>query len=192
MALLTLLFVYFCYQLFKQFGWSIYKRIGADIEQQEKYFALLGITNRKFIGYVIHIILTVLLIPGLFLARFGVISENKQVMLCFLFTQVVMVLDFLLILVDSAGSWVFWNLAVCLAIVLCVATILLSVMVSRNFGKGLKPYMQRLFIDENDKKGRADHSNHGALLHKKEDWLIDEDEDYVMTSTQNATIFHKV
>lgn len=78
---------------------------------QEKYYSLWGITNRKFIGYVIHIVLTVLLIPGLLFARHGVITENKKVMIFFLVTQIIMGLDFILILVDSAGSWVFWILA---------------------------------------------------------------------------------
>lgn len=75
---------------------------------QEQYYAFFG---RKLVGYVIHIILTILLIPGLFLARYGVIHENKQVMLFFLVTQAIMGLDFILIMVDSAGSWVFWMLA---------------------------------------------------------------------------------
>ncbi|KAI8359173.1 hypothetical protein BD560DRAFT_405521 [Blakeslea trispora] len=207
MTILALVFIHLCYKLYKQFGWNIYKRIGADIKQQarfrlaqvyllilkldaffhfvlcvfytvimtqEKYYTLLGSVNRKFAGYVIHIILTILLIPGLLLARFGVIKENKQVMMAFLVTQCIMALDFILILVDSAGSWVFWNLAVCLAIGLCIATFILSIMVQRNFGKGLRPYMQRLFVDESEKQQQA--ANDGTLL-KKQDWLIDEDEE---------------
>lgn len=78
---------------------------------QEKYHTLLGITDRKFIAYIIHIVLTVLLIPGLLFARYGVITENKKVMIAFMVTQVIMCLDFILVLVDSAGDWVFWNLA---------------------------------------------------------------------------------
>lgn len=143
LSLFSFIFVYLCWKLYKQFGWSIYKRIGADINQQkrfrlaqlfllslkvdaffqlilcvfygvvmtqEKYYAL-AFTDKKFIGYIIHIILTVLLIPGLFLARHGVITENQTVMIIFLVTQVAMGLDFILVLVDSAGDWVFWNLA---------------------------------------------------------------------------------
>lgn len=75
---------------------------------QEHYYNLSG---RVFVGYVLHIILTILLIPGLFLARYGVIHENKQIMLSFFVTQIIMGLDFILIMVDSAGSWVFWMLA---------------------------------------------------------------------------------
>lgn len=37
MFILSILFMYLCYKLYKQFGWNIYKRIGADIEQQCKY-----------------------------------------------------------------------------------------------------------------------------------------------------------
>ncbi|CEP12030.1 hypothetical protein [Parasitella parasitica] len=197
MFLFSILFTFLSYKLYKQFGWSIYKRIGADIEQQsrfrltqifflilkldaffhfvlcvfyavvmsqEKYYSLWGIINRKFIGYVIHIVLTVLLIPGLLFARHGVITENKKVMVACLVTQLIMGLDFILILVDSAGSWVFWILAV------------LNILVSHNFGMGLKPYMQRLFIDENDKSHNQSGNDAGLL--EKNEWMIDEEEDY--------------
>lgn len=83
----------------------------AVVMSQEKYYSLWGVTNRKFIGYIIHIVLTVLLIPGLLFARRGVITESKTIMMVFLVTQIIMGLDFILILVDSAGSWVFWILA---------------------------------------------------------------------------------
>ncbi|KAG2215629.1 hypothetical protein INT46_006233 [Mucor plumbeus] len=222
MFIFSVLFMYLCYKLYKQFGWNIYKRIGADIEQQsrfkltqiffmilkldaffhfvlcvfyavvmtqEKYYSLWGITNRKFIGYVIHIVLTVLLIPGLLFARHGVITENKRVIIFFLVTQIIMGLDFILILVDSAGSWVFWILAVCLAIILCISTIVLSILVSRNFGKGLKPYMQRLFIDENDKSYNQPGTNNAALL-KTNEWMIDDEEDYPMGYTNKPNSVH--
>lgn len=80
------------------------------VMSQEQYYDY-AFTDKHFIGYIIHIILTVLLIPGLLLARQGVITENKKVMITFSVTQVVMCLDFILVLADSAGSWVFWNLA---------------------------------------------------------------------------------
>lgn len=144
MTLISIAFIFLCWKLYREFGWNIYKRIGADIEQQkrfrlaqifllnlkvdaffqlvlcvfyavvmsqEKYYELMGTLNRKFIGYIIHIILTVLLIPGLLYARYGVITENKTVMIAIIVTQCIMCLDFILVLVDSAGSWVFWNLA---------------------------------------------------------------------------------
>lgn len=78
---------------------------------QEKYYSLWGTTNRKFVGYIIHIVLTILLIPALLFTRHGVITENKNIMIVFLVTQIIMGLDFILVLVDSAGSWVFWVLA---------------------------------------------------------------------------------
>lgn len=83
----------------------------AVVMSQERYYALWGQVDRKFIGYIIHIVLTVLLIPGLLFARYGVITENKTVMIIFIVTQVIMCIDFILVLADSAGSWVFWNLA---------------------------------------------------------------------------------
>ena len=116
----------------------------AVVMSQEKYYTLWGITNRKFVGYIIHIVLTVLLIPGLLFARYGVITENKTVMIIFIVSQIIMCMDFILILVDSAGTWVFWNLAgkegerevkkiiiltslvsalVCLAILICIVSL---------------------------------------------------------------------
>jgi hypothetical protein len=78
---------------------------------QEKYYALWGITTRKFVAYIIHIVLTLFLIPGLVFARHGVITENKSIMIVFLVTQVIIGMDFALVLVDSAGSWIFWIVA---------------------------------------------------------------------------------
>ncbi|KAG2209412.1 hypothetical protein INT47_008254 [Mucor saturninus] len=216
MAIFAFIFMYLCWKLYKQFGWSVYKRIGADINQQkrfrlaqlfllnlkvdaffqlvlcvfyavvmsqEKYY-LFAFSERKFIGYIIHIILTVLLIPGLLFARHGVITENKKVMITFSVTQVIMCLDFIFILVDSAGNWVFWNLAVCLAIVLCISTIVLSALVPRNFGKGLKPFMQRLFESEDKKK---ENQNDNSLLKPGNEWLIDDEEDYPLSYTKSNT-----
>ncbi|KAL0139854.1 hypothetical protein V8B55DRAFT_1501966 [Mucor lusitanicus] len=158
----------------------------AVVMSQEKYYSLWGVTNRKFVGYIIHIVLTVLLIPGLLFARRGVITESKTIMMVFLVTQIIMGLDFILILVDSAGSWVFWILAVCLAIVLCISTIVLDILVCRNFGKGLKPYMKRLFIEENDKPQYQTGGNNAALL-KTNEWMIDDEDDYPMAQTNKPS-----
>lgn len=163
MSLLSLIFTYLCYQLYKQviailiihlslthsffffqFGWNIYKRIGADIQQQhrfkltqifflllkldaffqlvlcifytvvmsqEAYYAMWSVDKKKFVGYVVHFVVTALLIPALLLARHSVITENKAIMGLFQASQIIMIVDFIVVLVDSAGSWVFWILA---------------------------------------------------------------------------------
>lgn len=70
---------------------------------------------------------------------------------------------------------------------------------SRNFGKGLKPYsklqiltpslecplslsllVKRLFTDELNEKQTTDLPSGQQGLLKKDDWLIDEEEDYPM------------
>ncbi|CEG64585.1 hypothetical protein RMATCC62417_01529 [Rhizopus microsporus] len=206
MALFSFIFVYLSYQLFKQFGWNTYKRIGADIQQQERfrlaqiffmflkldaffqlvlcifytvvmsqeqYFALWSIDRKKFVGYIIHIVLTAMLIPALLVARYGVIAENRTVMAAFQVTQIIVIMDFVLVLVDSAGTWIFWILAVCVAIALCIVTIVISFLVAKNFDKGLKPYMQRLF-DSNEENDKQDKGN----LLRNEEWLIDDEDDY--------------
>ncbi|KAG1301042.1 hypothetical protein G6F64_012154 [Rhizopus arrhizus] len=173
MSLLSLVFTYLCYQLYKQFGWNIYKRIGADIQQQhrfkltqifflllkldaffqlvlcifytvvmsqEAYYAMWSVDKKKFVGYVVHFVVTALLVPALLLARHSVITENKAIMGLFQASQIIMIVDFIVVLVDSAGSWIFWILAVCVAIFLCFVTVVVGVLVSQNFDKGLKPY----------------------------------------------------
>lgn len=143
------------------------------VMSQEQYFALWSIDRKKFVGYIIHIVLTALLIPALLVARYGVIAENRTVMVAFQVTQIIVIIDFVLVLVDSAGTWVFWILAVCVAIVLCVVTIVISFLVAKNFDKGLKPYMQRLF-DSNEENDKQDKGN----LLRNEKWLIDDEDDY--------------
>ncbi|KAG1229287.1 hypothetical protein G6F68_019399 [Rhizopus microsporus] len=99
-----------------------------------------SVDKKKFVGYVVHFVVTALLIPALLLARHSVITENKAIMGLFQASQIIMIVDFIVVLVDSAGSWIFWILAVCVAIFLCFVTVVVGVLVSQNFDKGLKPY----------------------------------------------------
>ncbi|KAI9281109.1 hypothetical protein BY458DRAFT_264404 [Sporodiniella umbellata] len=204
MAILSIVFSVLCYELYKQFGWNVYKRIGADIQQQhrfhltqifflllkldaffqlvlcifytvvmsqEQYYAAVDTDRKKFVGYIVHLVVTLLLIPALLIARQGVIAENKMFMGLFQVSQLIVIVDFIIILADSPGSWIFWILAVLVAIVLCIATIITGFRVSRNFDKGLKPYLQRLFDANvnNDDQNRLDPS-------KPQEWLIDDEE----------------
>ncbi|CAO3691326.1 unnamed protein product [Rhizopus stolonifer] len=202
-ALLSIVFAYLCYQLFKQFGWNIYKRIGADVDQQsrfqlvqvlflllkldaffqlvlcvfyavvmtqEQYFSMWDINRKKMVGYIVHILITLVLIPILLCARHGVISENATTIALFQVAEIIMVFDLVLVLVDSAGTWIFWILAVCVAIVLCIATIIFGFLVAQNFNEGLKPHLQGVFESNGDKDI---HNEENPL--KKEEWLIDEE-----------------
>ncbi|KAI9321279.1 hypothetical protein BX666DRAFT_1900427 [Dichotomocladium elegans] len=112
---------------------------------QEGYHKRNGAT---ITWYVFHLILTVLQFPTPFVGRQGLRTEETRYMALFLTMHGLLVIDFVIILQQSAGSWVFWVIAVCLAIVLCIVSICLGSLVTQNFNKGLKPYVQRLF-DEN-------------------------------------------
>ncbi|KAI9285892.1 hypothetical protein BC943DRAFT_322022 [Umbelopsis sp. AD052] len=178
MAILTLIFAYLCRKLALQFGWNIYKRIGADLSMQKRYriyqFFILNLkldaffqfvfsvfwlivmvqsgyqngTAASVVWFAIHIILTLLLLPTFFFARYGARTERPIIMWLYLALQVLILVDFCIILQQSTSTWVFWVLIVCVSIILSVTTIVLTILLTRNFGQGLKPHIQRLF-DEN-------------------------------------------
>ncbi|KAI8374567.1 uncharacterized protein BYT42DRAFT_576775 [Radiomyces spectabilis] len=175
MAALTGIFAYLCVKLLQEFGWNVYKRIGADITLQERFrtaqlfllnlkldaffhtvfciFWLVIMTQENYMKksqaglawYVLHWLLTLGLVPAPFVARYGLMSEKPKVMMAYQTFQVLVAVDFIVILQQSASSWVFWVLAVCLAIFLSICTIILAILVTRNFDKGLKPHFQHLF-----------------------------------------------
>ncbi|KAI7875515.1 hypothetical protein K492DRAFT_113896, partial [Lichtheimia hyalospora FSU 10163] len=94
--------------------------------------------------YILHFLLTALQFVIPFVGRHAIRTEQPKWMNFFLFAHVLMVADFVVVLQQSIGSWVFWVFAVCLAILLSIITIVLAMMVTRNFGKGLKPYGKAL------------------------------------------------
>ncbi|CAG8477999.1 176_t:CDS:2 [Dentiscutata heterogama] len=81
--------IFFGYKLYGEFGWNIYKKIGAGINTQVDFFLLLGfqILNLVFLyGDAAHNIHTIIIqsvfvaivIPTLGLGLWGVRSENKK------------------------------------------------------------------------------------------------------------------
>ncbi|KAI8330424.1 hypothetical protein BC941DRAFT_475533 [Chlamydoabsidia padenii] len=197
---LTCVLGYLCRQLLLQFGWNTYKRLGADIKLQERFlraqvfllilkldaffhmvfsaFWFVVMTQEGYfqrdtpalIWYILHLLLTLIQIPSLFGARYSIRTELPGVMIGFLVIQSLIIIDFLIILQQSATSWVFWVLAVCLAIILSIVTMVLGAMVVRNFDKGLKPHIQRLF-DENYRERFRN------TTQKNNSWVIDDDDD---------------
>ncbi|ORY95915.1 hypothetical protein BCR43DRAFT_525553 [Syncephalastrum racemosum] len=206
MAFLTCVFAYLCTKLLRQIGWNVYRRLGADPKLQARFrlcqIFLLSLkldgffqlvfsifwfvvmtqegyqygTRAAVAWYVLHLFLTLVQFPAPFLARYGLSTEQPRYMIAFLVIHVFIIVDFIIILQQSSSIWVFWVLAVCLAIVLSIWTIVITILVTRNFGKGLKPYVQRLF-DRNyryklDPGANPTFSEHG---HRQSSWLIDED-----------------
>jgi hypothetical protein len=75
---------------------------------QEGYFLRGG---AALAWYILHLVLSLVQIPALFLARYSIRTELPRAMTCFLVIQGLIVLDFIIILQQSASSWVFWVLA---------------------------------------------------------------------------------
>ncbi|KAG0172770.1 hypothetical protein DFQ30_009679 [Apophysomyces sp. BC1015] len=203
LAALTCVFAFLCWRLLQQFGWNVYKRIGADLELQARFrlcqifllnlkldaffhmifsvFWIVVMTQESYqtastaglVWYVLHILLTIVQIPAIFVARYGICAEKPQMMYLFLLVQALIAIDFVVILQQSATSWVFWVLAVCLAIILSISTILLAVRVMSNFDKGLKPYLQRLFSESYQDK--LDPTKDGRFQ-RDNSWVIDDGE----------------
>ncbi|ORX48277.1 hypothetical protein DM01DRAFT_1409940 [Hesseltinella vesiculosa] len=194
LAVLTCIFAYLCRMLLLQFGWSTYKRLGADIQLQARYrlaqifllflkldaffhivfciFWIVVMTQEGYYRhnapglawYIIHLVLTVAQIPTFFAARYAIREEKHNVMYGFLLVHFLLIVDFIVVLQQSAGSWIFWVLAVCWAILLSLITVALGAKVIKNFDMGLKPHLRQ---KEQDKTN--------ALGPKEEDWVIDEE-----------------
>ncbi|CDH53202.1 predicted protein [Lichtheimia corymbifera JMRC:FSU:9682] len=210
MLVFTLVFALLCYKLSRQFGWNTYKRLGADPKLQARFrhcqifllvlkldgffhivFSVFWIvvmsqegyqhgTPAAIAWYTLHFLLTALQFVIPFVARHAIRSEQPKWMNAFLVAHVLVVTDFVVVLQQSVGSWVFWVLAVCLAILLSIITIVLAIVVTRNFGKGLKPYVQRLF--DKDYRYRFDPGANPTSSKQKQaenrsSWVIDEIEE---------------
>ncbi|KAI8078780.1 uncharacterized protein BX664DRAFT_342687 [Halteromyces radiatus] len=199
MAALTCIFAHLSRRLLLQFGWNTYKRLGADIKLQARFriaqvfllilkldaffhlvfslFWFVVMTQEGYYErdsaalswYILHLLLTLIQIPALFMARHCILKEQPGVMIGFLVIHGLIIVDFIIVLQQSANSWVFWVLAVCLAILLSLGTMILGTMVVRNFDKGLKPHIQRLF-DENYQEKFKTNKNENS-------WVIDDDDD---------------
>ncbi|KAI8064159.1 hypothetical protein BC940DRAFT_306300 [Gongronella butleri] len=197
---LACIFAYLCRLLLLQFGWNTYKRLGADIQLQSRFrmaqifllnlkmdaffhlvfsiFWIVVMTQEGYFKrdapslawYILHLILTVVQVPFLFVARHAIRQERAGLMYSFLFVHFCMIVDFIIVLEQSAGNWVFWVLAVCWAILLSLVTMVLGWKVTTNFDTGLKPHIQRLF-DENYREKLVP----GGVAQKHDSWVIDED-----------------
>ncbi|OZJ03061.1 hypothetical protein BZG36_03780 [Bifiguratus adelaidae] len=221
MFVFSLIFGYLAWQLSKEFGWIVYKRIGADVQLQNIYrqyqafillckldaffgfiFSLFWLISIGQQGYAtsspalqaffaIHLILTVLFIPAMFFGRRGVIIESRLFMSIFILFVLILIGDFIVIFEQSTkqstNQWVFWVLIVIVAIILLVITTVYAVIVTRNFNKGLAPFIQRLF-DERYKEHLeggvglgSKHGGHTAMT-------IDDMEDPSTLSKRNSLI----
>ncbi|KAI7864337.1 hypothetical protein BDF14DRAFT_1835325 [Spinellus fusiger] len=187
---------YLSYEMSRQFGWNIYKKIGADIQIQRMYrmfqFFVLALkidiftqfmvsifyliqfaANRGFEWRtVIQIVVTVVMLPMFYFARTAGSAESKARMLVFIVFEVIVLGHYILVLTQTivpGNNWYTWICLVCLGVAVDFATIVLGVFCMMNFNKGLKPHVQR---------GQKNKMIYEVELNKgfaKSTWQIDDD-----------------
>ncbi|KAI9018698.1 hypothetical protein CLU79DRAFT_805043 [Phycomyces nitens] len=187
---------YLSFAMSRQFGWNIYKKIGADIQIQRMYrmfqFFVLSLKIDIFTQFmvsifyliqfaankgqvwqsVVQIVVTVLMLPMFYFARTAGSTESKLRMGLFIVFEIIVIMHFGLILqqaIEADNGWYTWISLVCLGIALDIASIALGIVCMTNFNKGLKPHVQR---------GQKNKMIYDVELNKdfsKTPWQIDDD-----------------
>jgi len=168
--LFACIFAYLSLAMSRQFGWNIYKKIGADIRIQRMYrtfqFFVLSLKIDLFFEFMvsafyciqfglqsgitwetgIQLVVTILLVPMLYFARMAGCAESIGQMITFICFQGFVVVHFSLILHQTFtpnNNWYVWICLVWAGIALAVVTSVFAAICMRNFDKGLKPFVQR-------------------------------------------------
>ncbi|RUP16996.1 hypothetical protein BC936DRAFT_139487 [Jimgerdemannia flammicorona] len=165
-------FAWLSWEMYRQLGWNIYKKLGADISLRVMYrwiqFFVLTLKINIFTHFIVslfyliqwalkndngfdwetlvQIVITVLIPPALWFARVVVSRESHSLMMLFIVFQLVIIIHFGLIFsetMEPSNNWYFWICLVWLGIFMAIITSVEGFMVRRNFGKGLKPFVQR-------------------------------------------------
>ncbi|OBZ90120.1 hypothetical protein A0J61_01843 [Choanephora cucurbitarum] len=185
------------YQMSKQFGWNIYKKIGADVQIQKMYrmfqFFVLALKIDIFTCFMVSIfyliqfalkqglmwesvyqlIITISVIPMLCFARAAGSAESKPRMITFIVFECLVLFHFALILsqtIQPNNNWYTWIALVCLGIVATLCTCGLGLVCMVNFKKGLKPFVQRGNV-----KVKMDLENNLRKQKASDSWQIDDD-----------------
>ncbi|KAI8327347.1 hypothetical protein BD560DRAFT_418203 [Blakeslea trispora] len=187
---------YLSFAMSKQFGWNIYKKIGADVQIQKMYrtfqFFVLALKINIFTEFMVSVFYliqfalkqsrtewdtwfqltcAVLILPMLYFARMAGSAESKVKMVIFIAFQSVIIVHFALILKETMqpnNNWYTWIAFICVGVAVDLATIVLGIMTITNFDKGLKPYVQR---------GAKNKKHHDLELNKtntNDTWQIDD------------------
>ncbi|KAG2183454.1 hypothetical protein INT43_006460 [Umbelopsis isabellina] len=118
----------------------------------------------------VQIVVTALMIPMLYFARSAVSAESPNRMISFIVFQVVVIFHFALMLYNTlylSDKWVIWLCFVIMGIIIAITTIVLAAMCKNNFGKGLKPLVQRGAAKQAELKEMH-------ALQEQETWKIDD------------------
>ncbi|KAI8977061.1 hypothetical protein BDF20DRAFT_872744 [Mycotypha africana] len=159
------------FKMSKQFGWNIYKKIGADVRIQKMYrvfqFFVLALKIDIFTEFLVSIFyliqfaikmngsewitwvqlaVTILMLPMLYFARTAGSTESIGRMIIFITFQGIVIVHFALVLQQTFqpnNNWYTWIVFIWIGIAIVLATVVLGMMVLKNFNQGLKPFVQR-------------------------------------------------
>ncbi|CAG8546890.1 12189_t:CDS:2 [Funneliformis caledonium] len=147
MFISSISFVYLSYKLYQEFGWSIYKKIGADMEMRALVVILEALSD-----LYLHIVLSVLTSIGMLIVGFlGVKSEKKVYMYLFM-VGICAAEGYIIAKIVNVtenpnnkyrGTKNFVTFFLCVCLVLGVITFIISFLCLRNFDKGLKFHLSR-------------------------------------------------
>ncbi|KAI8096167.1 uncharacterized protein BX664DRAFT_274055 [Halteromyces radiatus] len=188
---------YLSYEMSRQFGWNIYKKIGADIQVQRMYrtfqFFVLSLKIDIFTGFLVSIfyliqfalkkgimwesgiqlVVTILMLPMLYFARTAGSTESTGRMIAFITFQCIAIVHYVLILTQTFepdNFWYTWIVLVFVSFASDVITITLGIICMRNFGKGLKPFVQR-----GSNKTKLQDLEMNDKAKDRQSWRIDDD-----------------
>ncbi|KAI9322195.1 hypothetical protein BX666DRAFT_2057229 [Dichotomocladium elegans] len=196
LLLFACIMAYLSYEMSRQFGWNIYKKIGADLRVQRMYrmfqFFVLALKIDVFTEFLvslfyviqfgmksesvfwetaIQIIVTILILPMLYFARTAGSAESHGRMLAFITFEAIVIVHYALILKQTLqpnNSWYTWICLVIIGILIDAATGVLGFICMRNFGCGLRSYVQR-------GKAKQRQDLEMTKSNADTDWQIDED-----------------
>ncbi|KAI8364557.1 hypothetical protein BD560DRAFT_402750 [Blakeslea trispora] len=188
------LYSHFSIAVTREIGWVIYRKIGADLSVQRMYrtiqFYVLAVKINIFTEFIVSVfyllqyalksgfntwktfvfvIITILILPMLVFGRNAIARESKAQMAVFIFFQGCVMFQLILIAIEAAQSednWYIWFCFIALGLVVAVLTIILATLCQHNFGKGLKPFVQR---------GAGKKEVKLPVAEPNKDWNIDED-----------------
>lgn len=197
-GLFAIAFAYLSYAVVKEFGWVIYKKIGADIAIQRMYrtlqFFVLALKIDIFIEFLVSvfyliqfalkggfqswttyvfIVITILILPFLYFGRSAAASESTVKMVIFILFQLCVVFQLVLIAIDATKPGDYWYTFICfvvLGMIIAIVTAILGAVCIFNFDKGLKPYIQRGAEKKEIQNQQAEIQKENAGA-----WIIDEE-----------------
>ncbi|KAI8329122.1 hypothetical protein BC941DRAFT_487985 [Chlamydoabsidia padenii] len=197
LGLFSLTFGVLSYKISREFGWMIYKKIGADQAVKQMYtifqYFVLCLKIDVFVEFLVScfyliqfvinsgqmdwhswvfLFVTVLMLPMLYFARLAVSRESVVQIIVFIVFQFVVLFEFVLVLIQTlSDGWYIWICFVTLGILFALVTCILAATCMHNFCRGLYPYVQRGGNDKNTNQDQLHLNKKDSII----SWHIDEE-----------------